>query len=159
MILYHGSNQSVETIDLTLSKRAKDFGQGFYLSQDRQQAQKMAELTTFRTGYGTPTVSPFQFDERILTQTILNVKTFDGYTDDWAEFIALNRRNYNATQAHAYDIVVGPIANDTVGVQIRRFMSGYIDVQRLIKELSYVGGITYQYFFGSEKAIQYLTRS
>lgn len=32
MILYHGSNMPIDVIDLQKSKRAKDFGQGFYLS-------------------------------------------------------------------------------------------------------------------------------
>ena len=35
MILYHGSNVSIETVDLSKSKRYKDFGQAFYLSAER----------------------------------------------------------------------------------------------------------------------------
>ena len=35
MILYHGSNQDIETIDLTKGLRYKDFGMGF-LSDFRQ---------------------------------------------------------------------------------------------------------------------------
>lgn len=66
-----------------------------------------------------------------------------------------NRRNRSFIQAHPYNIVIGPIADDAVGVQIRRFMMGYIDIQRLVKELAYTG-ITTQYFFGTEKAVQYL---
>ena len=36
--LYHGSNVRVEKPDLHKSKPYKDFGQGFYLSDDKQQA-------------------------------------------------------------------------------------------------------------------------
>ena len=43
MILYHGSNTHIEEIDLKRGRRGKDFGQGFYLSPDRLQAQQMAE--------------------------------------------------------------------------------------------------------------------
>lgn len=43
MILYHGSNMLIETISLGKSKKAKDFGQGFYLSKEKEQARKMAE--------------------------------------------------------------------------------------------------------------------
>ena len=35
MILYHGTNSDIETIDLTKGLRYKDFGKGFYLLQDR----------------------------------------------------------------------------------------------------------------------------
>ena len=45
MKLYHGSNVSIETIDLKRGRKGKDFGQGFYLSADRNQAQMMAERT------------------------------------------------------------------------------------------------------------------
>ena len=43
MILYHGSNVSIESIDFSKSKPGKDFGIGFYLSADEKQAQEMAE--------------------------------------------------------------------------------------------------------------------
>ena len=42
MILYHGSNIMINGIDLTMSKKYKDFGQAFYLSAEKDQAQKMA---------------------------------------------------------------------------------------------------------------------
>lgn len=47
MTLYHGSNQIVTVIDFTKSKPNKDFGKGFYLSADKQQALEMAEYKTF----------------------------------------------------------------------------------------------------------------
>lgn len=36
--LYHGSNVLIEDIDLSHSKRGKDFGQGFYLNANPDQA-------------------------------------------------------------------------------------------------------------------------
>ena len=42
MILYHGSNVKISKPDLTYSKPFKDFGQGFYLSADEQQARNLA---------------------------------------------------------------------------------------------------------------------
>lgn len=38
MILYHGTNASFEAIDLSRSRPNKDFGRGFYLSADKEQA-------------------------------------------------------------------------------------------------------------------------
>lgn len=43
MILYHGSNVSIETIDLNASRPGKDFGRGFYLSAEKEQAMELAE--------------------------------------------------------------------------------------------------------------------
>ena len=74
----------------------------------------------------------------------------------------MNRRNRTRIPAHNYDIVIGPIADDAVGFQIRRFTSGLIDmdmfVEELVEELKYMKGITIQYFFGTEKAIRYLKK-
>lgn len=158
MILYHGSNMPIDVIDLQKSKRAKDFGQGFYLSKESEQAQKMAELTTFRLSVGCPTITAFSIDDSFLSDNSLNIKIFEGYTQEWAEFVLMNRRNATSVPAHSYDIVIGPIADDKVGVQIRRFMMGYISGRQLVNELSYINGPTVQYFFGTEKAVKLLKR-
>lgn len=70
-----------------------------------------------------------------------------------------NRRNRTRMQVHPYDIVIGPIADDAVGYQIRRFVSGLIDMDKFLEELKYMKGRTMQYFFGTEKAIRYLTKT
>ena len=70
MILYHGSNISIEQIDLSRSKPNKDFGQGFYLSENEEQAKDMALFKSMLLG-GTPTVSKFEFDESIMGKDVL----------------------------------------------------------------------------------------
>ncbi len=157
--LYHGSNVGIQEINLTLSRKGKDFGRGFYLNRNRQQALDMAVRTVQREVNGTPTVSVFLFDESLLhAESDLKIKVFEDYTVEWAEFILKNRNNNTDGQAHSYDIVVGPIANDTVGVQIRRFIKGYIPIERLIEELRFTGDHAIQYFFGTERAINCLKR-
>ena len=44
--LYHGSNVAIVQVDLSRSKRGKDFGQGFYLNANPDQAMEMAARTT-----------------------------------------------------------------------------------------------------------------
>ena len=56
MKLYHGSNVSIAEIDLKRGRRGKDFGQGFYLSADKEQARLMAERTVDREESGEPTI-------------------------------------------------------------------------------------------------------
>ena len=41
MILYHGSNMDIESIDLSRSSVGKDFGCGFYLTASKEQAERM----------------------------------------------------------------------------------------------------------------------
>ena len=113
---------SIDEIDLKRGRRGKDFGQGFYLSADRSQAQMMAERTVDREESGEATVTTYLFDDSILFKpSDLKVKVFEGYSIEWAEFILMNRRNKTYEPVHDYDIVYGPIADDKVGLQISRY--------------------------------------
>ncbi len=158
MKLFHGSNINIEQIDFSKSKIGKDFGCGFYLSAHREQAQEMAEKKAEQTGQGTPIVNEYEFDETVLNNGSLSVLCFEGYTREWAEFVLLNRKNRTRTSSHSYDIVIGPIANDTVGYQIRRYIAEIISMEQFIEELKYMKGISFQYFFGTEKAIKHLKK-
>lgn len=117
MILYHGSNQDIKEIDLTKTRPNKDFGQGFYLTADKEQAMQMAKQKVVQSG-GTPTVNVYEFDENHLSDNELNIKIFEGYTEEWARFILANRNRESKTKIHDFDIVIGAIADDKVGVQL-----------------------------------------
>ena len=157
MILYHGSNTSFEHIDLNKSLPNKDFGKGFYLSDNYEQAEEMAKFKVVISG-GKAIVQSYQTDDAILEDATLKIKTFKAYTQEWAEFILANRNNYSDVPAHDYDIVYGPIANDKVGMQIRKYKDGSINFEEFLHRLHYMKGITFQYFFGTEKAINKLRK-
>lgn len=159
MKLYHGSNVEIITPDLSKSKPYKDFGQGFYLSADRNQAQRMAEQKTLQMMSGAPIVSEFEVDEGFLSSPELNIKIFNDYSVEWARFILENRDMKRQQPTHQYDIVYGPIADDGVTFQLRRYQSGVISIEELVKELQYAKGITFQYFFGTPLALSKLTKS
>ncbi len=156
MILYHGTNVVFDEIDLTKSKPNKDFGQGFYLSREYTQAMDMAKIKVEQLESGVPTVITFEADE---TQMLsLKMLRFDDYSEEWAKFILLNRNNASRQPAHDYDIVIGPIANDRVGVQLWKYENQSIDLPTLVHNLRNMKGITFQYFFGTERAIKILKR-
>lgn len=98
----------------------------------------------------------YEIDDEVWDK--LNVLRFSEYSEDWAKFILLNRNNPGDSPAHDYDVVIGPIANDRVGLQLWRYESQVIDLPTLVRKLRYMKGITMQYFFGTERAIQYLQR-
>lgn len=155
MSLYHGSTVEIKEIDLSLSKPNKDFGKGFYLSDNYKQAYEMASYKAGLFG-SKPCVTKFEFDENLLKNRSLKVLSFSEYSKEWAEFVFKNRNQENKDFSHDYDIVTGPIANDRVGAQIRRFVEGDISFDTFLERLKYMKGITFQYFFGTPKAIQTL---
>lgn len=156
--LYHGSNMKIEVPDLVHSKPFKDFGSGFYLSADKQQAWDMDFQKVNQTREGQAEVTEFLFDETLLTSDQLKVLYYPDYCEEWALFVLKNRDKNTQLPIHDYDIVYGPIADDGVTYQLRRYEGGVISLSRLVEELKYAKGITFQYFFGSDRALQQLQR-
>lgn len=154
MKLYHGSNIAIEKIDLEKSKPNKDFGKGFYLSESYEQALQMANFKAAIFN-GEPVVTTFEFDEETLHSGKLRIKIFNDYSEEWADFVFANRE---AKTAEQFDIVYGPIANDRVGLQIRKLKDGNIDKVEFINRLKFMKGITFQYFFGTDLAIKHLIK-
>lgn len=154
MKLYHGSNTVIEQIVLSKCKPFKDFGQGFYLTEIREQAEQMAKRTSAIYG-GEPVVTEFEFDETALNT--LSVKTFEKPSEEWALFIMANRDRNEAHPIHCYDVVIGPVADDTIATLFRNFDDGIIDLQMLVNGLKYKK-VSSQYLFHSAQAIKYLRR-
>ena len=156
MKLYHGTNSSFDKIDLKHCKPNKDFGQGFYLTDLPKQALLMAQRRCDFEETGIPVVLTYEFDEDLLSDGTLSVKIFKEVSEEWAEFILKNRRR-RTKKEHAYDIVVGPIADDGVVYQLNRYEQKMIDFPTLVKELTYKK-LKNQYYFGTTKAISYLKK-
>lgn len=157
MKLYHGSNISIEHIDLQVCNPKKDFGKGFYLTSVYKQAEDMAKRRVRMSGEGQPIVSTFEFDEKWLKSTDINTKIFPHVSVEWAQFVLANRDIKREGFTHNYDIVVGPVADDTVAFQLQRYLLGVISLEDLVKELTYKN-INNQYYFGTELAISKLER-
>ena len=155
MKLYHGSTVNIEKIDLAKSKPNKDFGRAFYLSVDEHQA---LELAQFRAEFEetAPIVNVFEFDENLFKQ--FRYKLFEEYTEEWAHFVYNHRTDPQGRTLHDYDIVYGPIANDRIGAQITRFKQGYITFEEFLNRIQYIKGITFQYAFCTQRAVDKLIK-
>ena len=85
------------------------------------------------------------------------VKYFEEPSEDWALFVMANRSRNNLQPTHSFDIVIGPVADDTIATLFRNFDDGIIDLQMLVNGLKYKK-VSSQYLFHSAKAIKYLHR-
>lgn len=81
--LHHGSNVAIDSIDLSLSKKGKDFGKGFYLNPNCNQAFEMAAFKVSIFGEGSPLVSSFVFDEDEACEAGMAIKVFEDYSEEW----------------------------------------------------------------------------
>lgn len=157
MKLYHGSNQDIVTIDLAKGLRYKDFGMGFYLTPDKSTAIRMAQKKARLFG-GTATLITYELDETVLVSD-LNIKTFpEKACVEWLLFEDANRDRKNVAPIHDYDIVIGPIANDGVVLQLTNYREGIYSPEEVAKLLQ-DRYLDQQYYFGTEKALKFLHKT
>ena len=154
MTLYHGTNSDIETIDLTKGLRYKDFGKGFYLTPDKTTAERMAQKKARLFG-GTATLITYIMDDSAM-QSDLKIKVFpEKASVEWFLFVDANRDRKNVQPIHDYDIVVGPIADDGVVLQLTNYREGIYSPEEAAKLLQ-DKYLDQQYYFGTEKALNYL---
>ena len=75
---------------------------------------------------------------------------FNAATEEWVRFVMKNRTDRTFT--HDYDVVYGPVANDSVYTQFTLYEGGIISLPTLIQELK-TFKLVDQYLFHTEKAL------
>ena len=131
MLLYHGSNIPVPEPRLLNPARPLDFGSGFYLTSDLNQAQRWAKRTTSRRQTGAPTTSVYEFNDSVPIEH--KVLRFDGPTESWFDFVIGNRTVESF--ANDFDIVIGPVANDQTIVTLNLYLDGLLTKKAAIDDL------------------------
>lgn len=164
MRLYHGSNTKINSINLAMCRPYKDFGTRFYLTDIKEQAEKMAIRVSKIYG-GNPIVNIFEIPDDFRDITILNIKDFGlQTTEEWAKFVMNNRnrkfddiKNMLCNRDNKYDIVIGPVADDNMALLFRQYENEIIDFSALIRGLIYKK-VSSQYSFHTQRSIKLLKR-
>lgn len=164
MILYHGSNIVIDSINLAMCRPYKDFGKGFYLTDIEEQAEKMA-IRVSRIYGGSPIVNVFEIQDNFKEIPNINIKDFGlQTTEEWAKFVMNNRdrafsdiENDLCNKDNKYDIVIGPVADDNMALLFRQYENEVIDFETLLKGMIYKKTSS-QYSFHTEKSIKLLSR-
>ena len=157
MLVYHGSNCDIDTIDLSKGNRFKDFGQGFYVTPNIETAKRMAQKKTAIYG-GIPMIITYEFDDSVLCSDKLHILEFPKRaTVEWISFIDRNRNRRELVGHHGYDIVKGPIADDGVAIQLNRLRS-HVDSPESIAIDLQDKFLDQQIYFGTTKALVYLKK-
>ena len=132
LTVYHGSTEKVETPICRFGRKNLDFGQGFYVTDIREQAITWANNMS-RNRNMPALLNRYHLDrEAILKQA--KCKIFTAYDEEWLTFIIGNRSGEDL--AKEYDYVEGGVANDRVIDTINLYMAGLIDSTSALRELS-----------------------
>ena len=141
MKLYHVGFDIIKEPDLNAGRRNADFGKGFYLSDNKEFSIRWAKKRKGLTTY----INTYELD-----MNDLNIKKLRK-DKHWFKNIYLNRLNVKDIYAD-YDVVIGPIANDTIFDTLGIITSGIFSDKESLK-LMQVGNRYIQVVIKSQKAL------
>lgn len=143
MELFHGRNTVVEKPEILTDGFYKDFGYGFYCTNLERQARRWA--LTKRNRH---VVNLYEYHK----DNNLNIKIFKGMSNEWLDFVVQCRRG----KSHEYDIVEGPMADDTIWNYVDDFVHEEIS-RSAFWELVRFKYPTHQIVFCNKKALSCLS--
>lgn len=143
MVLYHGSKSVIELPEIRIPKYNKDFYFGFYCTLLPEQAVRWA-VRFNGVGY----LNEYLY----VPDNSLNVKIFPEMSEEWLDFIVSCRLGHS----HSYDIVEGPMANDTIFNYVQNFADGKIS-RKAFWELAKFKKPTHQISFHTARALTTLS--
>jgi hypothetical protein len=153
MILYHSSQLVVPKPDISFSRKALDFGKGFYTTPIKTQAEHWAQTIKKRQKVQT-FISVYKTDETVLRSNC-RILEFATYSYEWLDFVTNCRKCL--VDSKAYDVIIGSVANDIVFEALEAYFNGYDDKEKAINRLRYAKP-NLQYCFKSQDVIdKYLT--
>lgn len=141
-IIYHGSGEIVEFPEIRKTRYTKDFSWGFYCTNSYEQARRWAERR-----HEDGVVNCYSYVEN----SELHILKFEEMSDEWLDFIAKCRSG----EIHDYDIVEGPMADDTIWNFVNEFLSGNIS-RAVFWEYAKFKHPTHQISFHTLKALDCL---
>ena len=132
VIVYHGSTETVDCPICSLGRRNLDFGQGFYVTNIREQAVNWANQVAGRKGFA-PVLNRYRLNrEAVLLEG--RCKIFKAYDKEWLDFIVASRQG--EAVASYYDYIEGGVANDRVVDTVNLYMAGLMDEETALRRLS-----------------------
>ena len=129
--VYHGSALEVSKPLVALGRPNLDFGQGFYVTDLREQAERWATRIATRR-MAKPVLSFYEFDLETAKQ--YRYLKFDFYDKAWLDFIVANRKG--KMEWKDYDVIEGGVANDNVIDTVEDYMRGRMSAEAALVELS-----------------------
>lgn len=133
-ILFHGATTIVSEPLTHVGRQELDFGPGFYLTNDREQAEKWARIKSERKKHATAILNIYKFDYDLFNnEADYHNLLFTEYNIEWLDFIAANRKGKSLWKE--YDCIEGGIANDSVISTVDAYVDGFITAEQALDNL------------------------
>lgn len=151
MKLYHGSLTVVDKPEIRKSDRFLDFGYGFYTTTSFEQANEWGRKLRVRKNEEKSYITEYNFNYDDAKRE-LKVIEFDGASIEWLQFVCDNR---SGRCVENYDVVIGPVADDSVYEVVRLYELGVYDINETVKRLK-VEELFNQILFHTDRALEFL---
>lgn len=130
MILYHGSYCEVKEPDLAKCAKRKDFGQGFYLTTSKEQAESFLKTSIVKAIATGKIVDNQEFGYiskyEIKLLNALEVHVFEEADVNWLHCIAAHRKKKLFIEVERemakYDVIIGKIADDATNATLTAYL-------------------------------------
>ena len=132
IFVYHGGTDRIENHICKFGRANLDFGQGFYVTDLLEQAITWGKNVALSRNKSV-TVNRYKLNREEILKNY-NCKIFKSYDKEWLEFIIGNRTGQNTVAE--FDYVEGGVANDRVIDTINLYISGLMDLNTALGELS-----------------------
>jgi len=133
MKLFHGSTVVVKKPILIENQRLLDFGRGFYTTTNQNQAEQWAKIKKGRLNDNSiAIVSIYQIPDNLFSNPNYRKKEFEKADEEWLDFVFANRKG---KAIHPFDIVIGPVANDTLYATLSLYETGILTKTETINRL------------------------
>ena len=154
--LYHSSTVEVKKPLVEIGRKKVDFGQGFYMTRMRSQAERWAKAVAGRSPNATPVLNVYQFDmDKAKMIAGRRYRNFDRYDREWLEYVIDSRRGGKLQQK--YDLVEGGVANDNVIDTVEDYENGVITAEQALGQLAY-RKVNHQICIHSQKIVDECVR-
>lgn len=132
-VLYHGGTVTVVEPLTNIGRPELDFGQGFYVTNSYEQAEKWALIKASRKRGLKAVINVYDFDQDAFESTKFTRKTFEKYDKEWLDFISESRKGKQPWEN--FDWIEGGIANDSVITTVDAYVDGFITSEQAIDQL------------------------
>lgn len=134
--VYHGSYTEIKNPMTNVGRKNLDFGQGFYLTNIKEQAEAWSKIIATRKGKNIkPVVNVYNFDYFRTKNIGYRFNEFETYNIEWLKFVVDCRNGKDVFSD--YDIVIGGVANDKVIDTVEDYEKGIITAEQALGQLRY----------------------
>ena len=133
LTVYNGATDVVSSPICAFGRPRLDFGQGFYVTDIKEQAIRWAKTMSGKRSLP-PVLNIYTLDRELILLEGKH-KIFTSYDAEWLDFIVANRRGENL--ASEYDYIEGGIANDRVIDTVNLYIQGLIDSATALQQLAF----------------------